>query len=599
MVVAAACAGADEEPTDTQAQAEIQRGGTLQLALESDVSAGFDPQKEYYAVTWEYYRCCLLRTLLSYNGKPGEERGNDVFPDLAKELPTVSQDSLTWTFELKEGINYAPPFEDREIVADDFIYAMERESDPEASANGYSFYYSPIEGFDDAEGQKGSITGMRAVDDHTLEITLNEPTGDFGFRMAMPASAPIPRGAAEGHTRDYGRFLVASGPYMFEGSEDLDFSLPPEEQSPVSGYRPGRSITLVRNPSYDPDTDDLREAYVDVIETTIGGTTEDTANQVEAGTIDMSFDGVPPAQQLREFQADPERRDQVHVDPSDGVRYLSMNLALPPFDDIAVRRALNYVIDKDGLRRIRGGPLFGEIAGHAIVNTLLDGTLDDYDPYETPNGAGDVEAAKEQMRQSKYDADGDGVCDAPECKDVLTAIDDADPYPDQLALIEDNLEQIGITLDSRSFERTTMYNKINDPAAQFGLGTSPGWFKDYVDAATFGEPLFGAASIGPDSCCNYSLVGAAPQLLQKNDYAVTEVPSVDNKIEECEPLLDEERIQCWTELDQMIMEDVVPWVPYLFDNDVKVVSDRIVNYTHSQFAGLPALDRLALAPDGQ
>jgi len=55
-----------------------------------------------------------------------------------------------------------------------------------------------------------------------------------------------------------------------------------------------------------------------------------------------------------------------------------------------------------------------------------------------------------------------------------------------------------------------------------------------------------------------------------------------------------ERLQCWAELDQYLMEDVTPWIPYLFDNIVVVASDRIVAWSFDQFAGLPAIDRLAL-----
>ena len=126
----------------------------------------------------------------------------------------------------------------------------------------------------------------------------------------MPATAPIPDGASDGHVKDYGRFLVASGPYMFEGSENLDFSVDATEQEPVSGYVPGRSMTLVRNPSWTED--DLRPAYVDQIDVAIGGTSEDLAKKVESGEIDMELDGVPPAEQIQAYQADPNRADQVH-----------------------------------------------------------------------------------------------------------------------------------------------------------------------------------------------------------------------------------------------------------------------------------------------
>ena len=140
----------------------------------------------------------------------------------------MSEDALTWTFPLKQGVMYSPPFEDVEVTAQDFVRAVEREADPKASAGGYSFYYSAIEGFDDfGAGDADEISGIKAVDDYT-EVTVTEPTGDLGWRFAMSATTPIPPngdarlGAAEGHTKDYGYGLVSTGPYMFQGSEDMD-----------------------------------------------------------------------------------------------------------------------------------------------------------------------------------------------------------------------------------------------------------------------------------------------------------------------------------------------------------------------------------------
>ena len=602
-LVTAACGGNGGDNTDTQQAeegAEVEPGGTLKIALLSDVSAAFDPQKEYYTTTWGYYRCCLLRTLVSYPGEAGEDGGNELVPDLAEELPEVSEDGLTWTFKMKQGLKYAPPFQDTEIVAQDIIRALERTADPEASANGYSFYYSIIEGFDDfSAGKAKEISGLNAPDDYTLEVTLTDPAGDLPFRMAMHATAPIPEGAADGHTRDYGRYLVASGPYMFEGSEDLDFSKPADKQEPVAGYQPGKSITLVRNPSYDPESDDFRGAYVDRIETTIGGTEEDIANKVDAGEIHLNYDGVPPPQQLRKYQTDPELKDQVHAYPSDAVRYISFNVAEPPFDDVNIRKAVNLAIDKEGMRRLRGGPLFGEIANHVILNTLQNDLLADFNPYPSEGNQGDADAAAEAVKASKYDEDGDGVCDAEECKQILAVTDEADPYPDQAALIQDNLEPLGIELDVKQFERTTMYDKCLDPSAHTAICLGPGWGKDYPDASTFAEPLFGAAGLGPDACCNYSLVGADADYLKKYEYEVTEVPSVQDQIDECSPLTDTERIECWAEFDRYVSEEVVPWVPYLFDNNVDIVASDVVNYKFDQFSGGAALDQFGLAGGGE
>ena len=67
--------------------AEDLAGGTLTMAMLADVTAAFDPQKEYYSVTWEYYRCCLLRNLMSYEGVPTDEGGAEIHPDLAAGEP--------------------------------------------------------------------------------------------------------------------------------------------------------------------------------------------------------------------------------------------------------------------------------------------------------------------------------------------------------------------------------------------------------------------------------------------------------------------------------------------------------------------------------
>jgi peptide/nickel transport system substrate-binding protein len=614
-LVAAACGGGggDGGGTTGQPEGELQRGGTLVMAISADVDQAFDPAEEYSQISWQIFQCCLTRTLLSFNNRTAEDGGNEPRPDLATDLPELSEDGLTYTFTLKQGIMYAPPFQDTEVTAPDFVRAFERLACDKCSDEGYPFYYDVIEGFSDSGGEPGSVSGVTAPDDYTLEIRLTEPAGDFPFRVTMPATTPIPEGAAEGHDEDYGRYLVATGPYMFEGSEDLDPTLPPDEQPTVAGYDPGRSWSLVRNPSWDPETDDNRKAYVDAVQMQINESTDVNYNLLQDGEIDFVYDGVPPKQILAQYPPEPgvAPLDQViegpfgtlHVAPSDGVRYMSMNLAQPPFDDIHVRKAINLVMDKDALRRTRGGPLFGDLAGHIIPPALLVGaTLDgapvtDYDPYGSEDGTGDVEAAKAEMAQSKYDSDGDGVCDDPACEDVLMIADQEAPYPDQNAILQDSAEQIGITFDVRSGDRYTfMYDTCDDPGAQWGLCPSAGWFKDYSDAYTFGFPLFHSSAIGS---ANYALVGASPDLLRKNGYTVTEVPTADAEIEACtaEPV-GESRIQCWAELDKHLMENVVPWIPFLHDTDVRIVGPRIQGYVASASVGLISIDQVAISEAG-
>ena len=117
LVVAGACTrGSGPAPTPSASRGQsFARGGTLRaaFAIGGFLPDTFDPQRAYNYGTWEIFRCCLTRTLLSYNGHPSDEGGAEVRPDLAVSMPTVSTDGLTWTFHMRRGIHYGPPFEDR------------------------------------------------------------------------------------------------------------------------------------------------------------------------------------------------------------------------------------------------------------------------------------------------------------------------------------------------------------------------------------------------------------------------------------------------------------------------------------------------------
>jgi peptide/nickel transport system substrate-binding protein len=611
VLLVGSCTGGDGESSPTPKAPQLSPGGTLRVAFPSFATSALtngnalDPQRDYFYDSWALFRCCLLRTLVSNNGRTTEEGGSEVRPDLAAVLPEISPDGLTWTFRIKPGIHFGPPFQDREITAGDFIRALEREGDAKIGATdaGYAFYFSPIQGFDDfTSGAADSISGLEAPDDHTLVVHVSQPTGDLANRFSLPATAPIPSGVPEGHEEDIGRFLVSSGPYMLEGSDRLDFAVPSGNQAPVRGYTPQRSITLVRNPSWRSSADPLRPAYPDRIEVTLGGTIEELARRVETGSLDMQlFQGPPPQEpvdQIRTYQADPERKTRIHVNRRDFLRYLPMNLAVPPFDDVHVRKAVNYAVDKAALRDIRGGPLAGEITGHIVVNSLENNLLVDYDPYGSPGGHGDIEKAKQEMRLSTYDHDEDGICDDPVCRGISTPR--FPPFPtipwdEMAASIQDDLAAIGVILDVH--ESADIFAEIGHPTRQVAISIGPAWGKDYINASNFFVPLFGSAQLTSDSAGNnYSLVGATPQQLEDWGYDVTSVPSIDAKIAQCQGLFGPAQFQCWAEADQLLMETVVPWVPYIEESRIVITSDRVVHYEFDQFSTMPALDQIALKP---
>jgi hypothetical protein len=110
--------------------------------------------------------------------------------------------------------------------------------------------------------------------------------------------------------------------------------------------------------------------------------------------------------------------------------------------------------------------------------------------------------------------------------------------------------------------------------------------------------VFYGPLVGPGPGLSGSLVGATPQQLGNWKYRVTNVPNVDGKIEECLRLTAGAQIQCWAETDQLLMETVVPWVPYLFEGPTQVVSNRVSRFTFSQstILTMPAFDQIALKP---
>jgi ABC-type transport system substrate-binding protein len=588
------------------------RGGTLRVVIPlnkgiSELSEGpaLDPQTDWWPDSFEVFRCCLLRTLLAHRGLPTDEGGAILYPDLAEKMPEVSGDGLTWTFHLREGITYAPPLEDTEIVAADVIRALEREA-AVASSDTYAFYYSVIEGFDAVvHGEADSISGLEAPDDSTLIVHLTHPAGDLANLFAMPATAPIPPnpsqpasrlGSAEG-LEGYGRFLVASGPYMIEGSEELDVSVPARDRLPIAGYVPGRSLTLVRNPSWERGTDALRPAYADRIEFALGPSLAETVRMVRGGEADL-FAYESPAPQIpidvvERFLDHPELGVKVYLEPRDLVRFININLAVPPLDDLHVRKAISYAIDKQDLLDLRGGPIVGDVAGHIVLDSLENELLQTYDPYPTS-----LARARQEMARSEYDDDGDGRCDHEVCKGLLMLSSKGfAPVPmDELAAsARRDLEGIGIDLriETPTFSEA---GKVYDPSAKVPLAIFPAYGKDFLNASSFVPPLFSSKAI---PYYNSSLVGATPAQLHKWGYDVTSVPSIDDKIGECRALVGDLQVRCWAEADQLLMEQVVPAVPYVFERKVQLVSDRVVAYSFDQFSGAPALDRIVVSPDAQ
>jgi ABC-type transport system substrate-binding protein len=273
-----------------------------------------------------------------------------------------------------------------------------------------------------------------------------------------------------------------------------------------------------------------------------------------------------------------------------------MDLAVPPFDDIHVRKAMNLVLDKARLQEIRGGPTATEPIGHIALNSLENNLLLNYDPYATPGHAGSLAEARKEMALSKYDTNGDGLCDASNCSRVLAlGINNFPVAIAQAKEIQKEVAEIGIRLDLGLMPVDQLFAEVSDPKNHVALAVNISWGKDYLNASNYFVPLFAGSSIGTATAgANLTLVGATPTQLRTWGYHVTTVPRVDDRIDACLVLLGEAQLRCWADLDQYLMQNVIPWVPYQSDSHVQVVPSRIVRYSYDQFADLPALDQIAL-----
>jgi peptide/nickel transport system substrate-binding protein len=584
-------------------QDTAKAGGTYRVGWEAEFgwTDAFDPTGEYLGNAWALYSNLLVRTLVGYNHVSGSA-GNKIVPDIARSLPAVSNGGKTYTFKLKNNVRFAPPV-NRAVTSHDISYAMQRLAKPSYGAQ-YAFYYTVIQGWDAySKGKAKSISGIKTPDKNTISFTLTEPTGDFLYRMAMPATGPIPGEVGKcfqkGNSNKYGRNLVSTAGYMFAGSDKVDISSCAAIK-PASGYDGTTTMTLVRNPNYSAatDTKSARENLPDSFVFTVNSNADDIYNKIQSGDLEDAV-ASPTPKVIRQYQTDSNLKPMLKINSGDRTWYLTLNLTQAPFDDIHIRKAMNWIIDKNGLRKGWGGPSVGTIANHIVPDSLLNNTLKNYRPYGTPGDAGSVAKAAAEVKQSKYDPGKTGKCTASACKNVLMIADVRAVDKAMVPVIQANAAKIGITFKVRSVNGA--YPVIQTPSKNVPISERPGWGKDYADASTFFNALFASSSILPSGNTNYSLLGLTPAMAKKIGAKgkVTGIPSVDADITRCNRTQAtaegaNARIACWAGLDRKLMTQVVPWVPYLSASNINVTGPKVAKWNYDQFSDQTAYAHVAV-----
>ena len=595
-VVFAACA---TSVRDDRAPEAATGGGTLQVAMTEPAYHGFDPQASYSQSQFELLRCCLVRTLMTYRGVPNFE-GTQPVPDLATGPPSVSVDGKTWTFHLRPGIHYAPPLQDVEVTSGDVVRALLRAGSGQVNGGPGIAYLGSIEGFDEyVDGRAATIAGVSTPDDLTLQVHQIRSDRSIEHLFAMAFTSPIPPfpndpdaalGVAAGHpfsstfeggppkADGYGPFLVSTGPYMIEGSESLDLTVPPDEQTPTSGFTPGwwfddpGSIVLVRNPSWDPATDPNRPALPDRIEIAISPA-ENPYPLLEDGEIDLVMSENPPPPLLRKYQEAAELQDRIATTAGSATDFLAMNVAEPPFDDVHVRRAVALAVDRASMVQSDKS-----ITSHLIPDPMVGGLLTAWSPFPTTPDTGDIAEAHAEMDRSRYGANG--RCAGADCHAVIRP-------PDQgaglaIAALKPALASIGITSEFRE-------SACFDPREYIGI-CDTGWFADFPDAGNMIVPF-----LNTEDGFDPSHLGASQEQLRTWGYdQVKRVPSIQIDYERCATLAGVEAAMCWARIDQLLTGELVVAVPISSADVIRLRSGDIIGFAIDQAFGEPALDRISV-----
>ncbi len=566
MLVAAACGGGGSETGDTgdkrtnedvTVSDELNPGGTLRIAGVSDVDY-MDPASQYYTVSFFLSRG-VFRTLVTYPGNVTDLAAqNELVPDLAESTGQSNEDFTEWSYTIKDGVTYGLKLggeevagvTGEEIVCDDFVYAFERIFTASVGA-GYPFYYDIIEGAKEFQaGDADSISGITCDGDKSITFSLSEPAGDWDFRMAMPAASPVPRAAAEKYDKkedsDYDRHVVATGPYY------------------IAEWTPGEQITLERNEYWDAETDEARLAYPDTVDWKLGFDNDVGVQKIQDNEYDLGLDVSPQGPALEEWVTTPELNERLLQEPSGCTRYLFLNTTIEPFDNQAVREAVNLAIDRENIKRVFGGPTTGPIAT-SIVPPGIDGHLpsEEFNPFETENMAGDMETAKQMFQE----AIGAETWDEP-----IKLIGASDPPHDRIfESVRSDLEELGFTnIQGKTPKFPNQYTQFYSvPSSETAVGSSAGWCKDYQSAFTFLDPLFHGDNILESGNQNYA---------ELND------PEMNRLIDEAAASpLGEEQTAAWEAANRYATETGV-WIPWSWDNDlIAYSSENITNVYYFGF----------------
>jgi peptide/nickel transport system substrate-binding protein len=355
-----------------------QKGGTITYA-ESSVPDSFDPGNTYYAWVLNFNRL-YATPLVTYKSCPGT-CGDQIVPGLATSLGQVSDNGLTWTYHLKQGVTYQ---DGTPVTSADVKYAVERTFDRSVLPNGPSYYSVLLKGGTSYPGpykdkSAGGLSSIVTPDKYTVVFHLAQPYPDFNYVVAFSNTAPVPQAKDTGS--NYQLHVQSTGPYMFQS------------------YTLNKQATLVRNPKWNPSWDTQAKQLPNKIVIDLNVNANDLDNRLLAGDIQVDAQGTGVQAAARAKILSSNSLKQQADDPLAGfLWFVYISTKVAPLNNLNCREAVEYAANKTDLQTAYGGP----VAGGAIASTTLIPDQVGYKKFDLYNAttqpSGDLTKAKAALQ---------------------------------------------------------------------------------------------------------------------------------------------------------------------------------------------------------
>ena len=573
LLVAAACGSSEEgptlQPTSTPVPTAPATLATATPVPDSPVGTGgeftrlfSDPPTLDPALTSDTSSAFVVIEVFS--GLVTIDADLNIVPDIATRWD-LSNDERTFTFHLRNDVKF---HDGKPVTAHDFKFSMERALDPRTESTVADLYLNDIVGASaKLKGTANSVSGIRVLDDYTLEITIDAPKPYFLAKLTYSTAFVVDQENVE------------SGP---------DWTSRPNGTGAfrLAEWEIGERIRLERNDLYYKEP-----AHLDAVNLLLSGGVGMT--MYENNEID--FTGVGLADIDRVLDPTEEINRDLQITPPDySVSYFGLNTQMAPFDDIKVRKALALAINK-------------ELIAEAVLSNLVVpayGILPPGFPGHNQNLQGirfDIEEAMRTLAESSYGRGDPAI--AEQLMQADTAIDDesritalseasrmaAAKLPtiilsvpggggavglDTEVVLAIWQELLGVNVEVQQSEFATFLNDVDRRRYQmFTLG----WVADYPDPQNFLDILFHSESA--------------------NNHTGFTNPEVDRLLEQARTEKDvETRISLYQQAEQLIVNDV-PWIPRWYEGDRYIlIKPHVKGYVLSPLP-IPKLRFIYIEPE--